>query len=78
MYCKRITSDMDGFAQIESLQREAFPPDESRDMKRILSLAESERIDMNFNTTLKTPAKNEKYIPHNFDPYGDNSIVMMM
>ncbi len=36
---------MDGFEQVRSLQKEAFPPNESYDMDHILTLAESEHIE---------------------------------
>lgn len=37
MMSKRIERDMDGFAQVESLQKEAFPPNESYSMTRWLN-----------------------------------------
>lgn len=45
MISKRITSDMDGFSQVESLQKEAFPLNESYSMEQILELAESDHIE---------------------------------
>ncbi len=45
MISKKVTKIMDGFSQVESLQKEAFPPNESYSIEKILELAKSEHIE---------------------------------